>query len=279
MSSTIDDVLQELRKQKRKAFMPFVTAGDPSLSFTREIIIDLAEAGADLIELGIPFVDPVGDGPIIQKSVRRALANRVSIDDVLALVKGLREDGINIPIILMGYLNPIFNLGYENFATAAGNAGVSGCLIVDLPPGEAREYCAAMQSRAIDTIFIAAPVTSLERLQLIDQWVSGFCYYVSQMGATGAQQEPSSTLHEELDLVRRHISKPVLVGFGISTPEQACEVGALADGVIIGSAFVRCIEETDNIWAAKKAIVDMTVRIRRALDSDSCLQKHDGAIP
>ena len=267
MASTIDVTLESLRREGRKAFMPFITAGDPSLQFTRDIIIALAEAGADLIELGVPFIDPVGDGLIIQKSIRRALANKVSLEDVLTLVKDLRLDGINIPIILLGYINPIFKLGYKNFAAAAGDAGVSGSLVVDFPPEEAREYYEALQSRNIDTIFLTSPVTGPERLQLIDKWVSGFCYYVSRMGVTGARKELSSSLGEELDLVRKHISKPVLVGFGISTPEQARAVGELADGVIVGSAFVQCIEDASDESAAEKAILDLTTEIRRALDS------------
>ncbi len=269
MASTIKETLEGLRRQGRKALMPYITAGDPSMSFTRDMIVALAEAGADMIELGVPFADPVGDGPVIQRSVQRALVNRVSIEDVLVLVKSLRADGINIPIILLGFLNPLFNLGYENFAAKAGDAGVSGSLVADLPPEEAEEYREALQSRAIDTIFLTTPLTSPGRLQLLDQWISGFCYYVSRKGVTGGQQELSSTLGEELEMVRRHISKPVLVGFGIRTPEQARAVGELADGVIIGTAFVQCIEDAVNEQAAAKAILDLTAEIKYALEPGS----------
>lgn len=265
MSSAIGEVLADLRAQGRKAFMPYITAGDPNLSFTRDIIVALASAGADLIELGVPFVDPAGEGPVIQKSTHRALANGVSLEVVLELVASLRRDGVGVPIILLGYLNPVFTLGYERFAAAAGDAGVSGSLIVDLPPEEAGEYRDALQSRTVDTIFVASPATSPGRLRLLDRWVSGFCYYVSRRGVTGGRQALSSTLAQELDLVRTHIGKPILVGFGIRTPEQVAAVGKLADGVIVGSAFVQCIEAAGSEREARQAILELTARMKRAL--------------
>jgi len=265
VSSAISGVLENLRRQGRKALMPYITAGDPSLSFTRDMIVALGRAGADLIELGVPFVDPAGEGPIIQASVHRALANGVTLKDVLGLVRSVADEASGVPIILLSYLNPVFRFGYQNFAAAAGDAGVRGALIVDLPPEQAGEYRAALQSRTIDTVFVASPVTSAKRLEQIGRATSGICYYVSRRGVTGGRQELSGTLGEELALVRSHLDKPILVGFGIRTPEQAAVVGRLADGVIVGTAFVECIQDAGSEREARAAILDLAVRMKHAL--------------
>lgn len=267
MSESIGQVLNKRKAAGQKALVAYVTAGDPSIAFTKEIIIELEKTGVDIIELGVPFVVPVGDGPVIQKSVQRALENQVTLADILKLTKELREEGARIPIVLFSYHNPIFNFGYQSLADAAGRSGVSGALIVDFPPEEAGEYRAIMNKAGIDTIFLATPVTGEHRLDRINEFTSGFCYYVSRAGTTGNDQALSQTLVSEVARVKKHITVPVLIGFGIRTPEQAHTVGQIADGVIVGSAFVELVEQSSSVEQARTAMIELALRLRNALDA------------
>lgn len=223
-----------------KAFVPFIMAGDPSLAETAKIATVLAQSGADIIELGVPFSDPIADGVANQKAAERALAAGTDLQGVLAMVRGLRAEGLTTPIVLFSYLNPIFAMGYEPFATALADAGVDGALVLDLPPEHGEDYQAAMASAGRGTIFLCSPTTTPERLALIDTASTGFVYCVAQLGVTGQPSELGKSL--DISLLDRHITKPMVLGFGVSTPEQARRYGELADGVVVGSAIVRLVE-------------------------------------
>lgn len=247
--------------------MAYLTAGDPHLPFTADIIPALAQAGVDIIELGVPFNHPLGDGPTIQRSARRALANRVYLNDILLLIEKLRGDGVKLPIILFSYHNPVFSYGYAALAEAAARAGVSASLIVDLPPEESRDYCHSLNRLGIDTIFLVTPTTSAQRLALINERTRGFCYYVSHVGVTGSRVENIfANLDGEIAVLRDTIKVPIFVGFGIRTAGQARVVGNVADGVIVGSAFVDCIEQASNDEEAKQRVINLAGELRRALD-------------
>ncbi len=237
----------ELRaKERRKSFVAYITAGDPHIDETIDLVTALAEAGVDIIELGVPFSDPLADGPTNQKAAERALAAGTDLKKILAAVRTLRERKVEVPLVLFSYLNPIFRMGYEQFAKEAAAAGVDGVLTVDLPPEEASEYRTVMQKAGLDTIFLASPTSDAKRLALVGKESSGFVYYVSRTGVTGAQKEISESLGQEMDLVRKEVKLPIMVGFGISTPEQAQKISAMGDGIIIGSAIVRLIEEAES---------------------------------
>jgi tryptophan synthase alpha chain len=225
-----------------KALVTFITAGDPDLATTEEMILLLEEAGADIIELGVPFSDPMADGPTIQLSSERALASGTTLHGILAAVKRVRTRS-HIPIILMGYLNPIHAYGYENFCTDAVEAGVDGVLLVDMPPEESRELAVPARRCGLDVIFLLTPTSDDARIATVEKLGSGFVYYVTVTGVTGARSSVSGTLATELARVRQAISLPVMAGFGISTPEQAAEVGQLADGIVVGSAIVKLFEK------------------------------------
>ena len=241
----IEERFQTLKTKAETAFIPYITAGDPGLEMTGEIVLDLERAGADIVELGVPFSDPVGDGVVIQEAAQRAIARGVSLRSVLNLIREIRRYS-EIPILLFSYLNPILAYGFEDFARDASAAGADGVLCVDLPPEEAEDYKAALDKAGLCTVFLAAPTTPEERLDLIAKMSSGFIYYISRLGVTGEQAELSATLREEVARVERHAKKPVAVGFGISTPEQARQVGAIAEAVVVGSAIVRLIASLEN---------------------------------
>jgi tryptophan synthase alpha chain len=266
MPRTIAETVAALKAQNRKALVAYVTAGDPSLQFTRDIILALEQAGVDIIELGVPFGHPVGDGPTIQRSAKRALANGVTFDDALQLVEQLRQDGCEMPIVLFGYHNPLFRYGYENLAKEGARVGVSASLIVDLPPEESLDYRNALNAAGIDTIFLATPLTTDQRLPLVNEATSGFCYYVSRTGVTGGNQDLSASLANELAHVKKFVDQPVFVGFGIRTPEHARAIGKIADGVIVGSAFIDCIEKAPDEQAASSQVVALAKSLRQALD-------------
>ncbi len=231
------------RAKGRAAFIPYITAGDPNLEATADFVESLAKAGADIVELGVPFSDPIADGPVNQKAAERALASGTSLDNIFTTVERLRRRGAAIPIVLFTYFNPIHSMGLENFARRARSAGVDGVLVVDLPPEEAGPHIEAARAADLETVFLASPTTSVCRLSLINDASSGFVYYVSRLGVTGERPELSKTLAQEIARVRRHVTVPLAVGFGISTPEQAASVGGLADAVVVGSALVRLIAE------------------------------------
>ena len=241
----IDKKFQELRNQGAKAFMPYLCAGDPSPELTSKLLLTLEEAGADLIELGVPFSDPIADGPTVQRSSERALTHRISLQQILEMVATLRTQ-TDIPIALMGYYNPIFRMGEDVFCKAAQDAGVDGVIIPDLPPEQAQPLLEVAPSYNLATIFLAAPTSPPERMQLIASISTGFIYCVSVTGVTGARATLSDEIAPMIAELRKHTDKPVSVGFGISTPEQATQVVQIADGVIVGSAIVNVIEEHIN---------------------------------
>ncbi|MFQ5465303.1 MAG: tryptophan synthase subunit alpha [Thermodesulfobacteriota bacterium] len=229
-----------LKEKGEKALVAFITAGDPDIETTESLIVELEGAGADIIELGIPFSDPMADGPTIQASSERALARGVTLKDVLALVERARKK-TDIPIVLFGYYNPIFAFGLRRFARAARAAGADGVLVVDLPPEEADELKCELDSVGLDMIFLLTPTSDSRRMRLAAQKGSGFVYYVSLTGVTGARKKLSADIPGYVKRIRRFTDLPVGVGFGISTPEQAARVGRSADGVIVGSAIVNVI--------------------------------------
>ncbi len=231
-----------LQKEQATALVTFITAGDPDLTATEEAIHLLEAAGADVIELGVPFSDPMADGPTIQLSSERALASGTTLHGILEVVKRVRVSS-RIPIILMGYLNPVHAYGYENFCRDAVEAGVDGVLLVDMPPEESRELTIPARRYGLDVIFLLTPTSDAARMATVNRLGSGFVYYVTVTGVTGARTSVSATLAEELARVKQAVSLPVMAGFGISTPSQAAQVGALADGVVVGSAIVKLFEQ------------------------------------
>lgn len=237
------DALKRAREERRSAFIPFIVAGDPDMATSEKIIAGMEKAGADALELGVPFSDPVADGVTVQRASERALAAGASLKGVLDLVKRLRMRSVTMPICLFSYVNPVFKMGYENFIKAAKAAGANGALLVDLPPEEATEYCRLARESEFETVFLSSPTTSDERLRLIDACSTGFVYYVSREGVTGAQAALPQQLADRLAAMRRSLANPLAVGFGISTPEHVRQLHGRADGIVVGSALVKLIEE------------------------------------
>jgi len=235
-----------LRKAGRRALIPYVTAGDPDPALTVPLMHALVEGGADIIELGVPFSDPMADGPVIQQASERALKHNVSLRNVIDMVRQFRKNNKTTPVVLMGYLNPIEALGYSEFAKIASGAGVDGVLTVDLPPEEAHEFVPVLNKAGVDPIFLLAPTSGAERLRAILAVASGFIYYVSLRGVTGAGHLDLSEVRNKVADIRRQTSLPVGVGFGISTPQAAAEVAEFADAVVVGSALVRRIADLAN---------------------------------
>jgi tryptophan synthase alpha chain len=234
----IDKVFRRLQEKGEKALIPFITAGDPDLATSRGLALEIAARGADLLELGIPFSDPLADGPTIQAASSRALKAGVHFTDVLALAGDLRRE-TNIPLILMGYYNPILQYGLEKAASEAARQGVDGFIIPDLPTEEAEAWRTAARAAGIATIFLAAPTSGPERLKTLGRLTRGFLYYVSVTGITGARTDLPKELIRELDEVRSLVKCPLAVGFGISTPEQVQGLAPHVDGVVVGSAIVQ----------------------------------------
>lgn len=236
----IEKRFADLKAKAQPAFIAYITAGDPTLDMTAKYVAALEKAGTDIVEFGVPFSDPVADGVVNQEAAQRALLNNVSLHDIVALVKRMRAT-TQIPLVLFTYFNPVLAYGIKAFAEDAADAGVDGVLCVDLPPEEAEEYRSCLNAKGISTIFLLAPTSPPERVALIARSSSGFVYYVSRTGVTGERSEIESSVKEMVARIKRHTELPVAVGFGISTPEQAEEVGGYADGVIVGSAIVRMI--------------------------------------
>jgi tryptophan synthase alpha chain len=240
----IANTFKELRKRDAKALVTFITAGDPDLETTAEIVQDLAEAGSDIIELGVPFSDPMADGPTIQLSSERAIASGTTLTKILEMVRVVRKT-TEIPIILMGYYNPVFCYGMERFVGDAVESGVDGVLLVDLPPEEADSegFCALARQRGLDVIFLLAPTSDEVRIGKVVKRGRGFLYYVSVTGVTGARKDVSSSLGSEVQRIRSATDMPLVVGFGISDPCQAGAAALHGDGAVIGSALVKYFEE------------------------------------
>jgi tryptophan synthase alpha chain len=240
--SRIADTFAALRARGEAALIPYITAGDPDLEVTFQLVCEFEKQGADLIELGVPFSDPMADGPVHQRAAERALRGGVSLARVLELVQRLRHASVRLPIILFSYYNPIFRYGGERFALDARQAGVDGVLGVDLPPEEADELKREADRNGLDLIFLLAPTSSLERAREVITRARGFVYYVAVTGVTGARASLPTDLGEMVRRIRSLSPVPVGVGFGISTPAQAAEVGRIADAVIVGSAISQLIE-------------------------------------
>ena len=238
----IDKKFQELREQGTSAFMPYVCAGDPNPELTPKLLLTLEEAGADLIELGVPFSDPIADGPTVQRASERSLKHNISLQQILEIVASVRK-ATDIPIALMSYYNPIFRMGEETFCKAAQAAGVDGLIVPDMPPEQAKPLLEVAPRYDLATIFLVAPTSPPERMQLIASVSTGFIYCVSVTGVTGARAMLSDEVAPMIAELRKHTDKPIGVGFGVSTSEQATQVAQVADGVIVGSAIINVAEE------------------------------------
>jgi len=232
----------QLKERGEAALIPFLTAGDPDLETTRQLLRAVARAGADLIELGVPFSDPTADGPAIQRSSARALRKRTSLGQILGLVAEEREQ-LGVPIILFGYYNPIFHYGPERLCADAQRAGVDGLLVVDLPPEEAAELFVPARARGLDMIFLLAPTSDEGRVRKVLERASGFVYYVSMTGVTGSQGIDTAQVEGMVKKLRALCRLPIGVGFGITSPQEAARVATFADAVVVGSAIVRLIED------------------------------------
>jgi tryptophan synthase alpha chain len=262
--SRIAEKFAALRAAGDRAFAPFVTAGDPDLETTGELILALAENGADLIEIGIPFSDPSADGPTIQRASERALARGTTLRQVLALVAKLRGQ-VKIPLLLMGYANPFYALGAEGCAAACARAGVDGLLCPDLPPEEGADLYGALAKHGVDGVLLAAPTTAPERMRMLVHNTRGFLYYVSLTGVTAARSELAAGIEQSVAAIRKLSDIPVCIGFGISRPEHAREVARYADGVAVGSAIVALIESAANQSAAVDAVAKFAREMKSAL--------------
>lgn len=256
--SKIEEVFKDLRVKGRKAFIPYIMAGDPDLAKTEEVILLFEEVGADIVELGIPFTDPLADGPTIQRASERALKKGITLKKVLEFVKRIRRS-IKIPIVLMTYYNPIFKYGVERFVKEAVQYRVNGIIVPDLPPDEATDLIRFSKREGLDTVFLLAPTSTEDRVKMVARTSSGFIYYVSITGITGARLQIDESLGESIKKIRKITDKPVCVGFGVSNPEEASRVSEIADGVIIGSAIVKMLNESpegfeDFVKALRKAI-------------------------
>ena len=260
----IDTVFRDLLRAGRKGFIPYITAGDPSIEASEEIILEMARNGADIIELGVPFSDPMADGPVIQRASERALANGVNIRDCLELVRRIRRKS-DVPIVLFSYLNPLLSIGFDRLGQELRAAGVDAVLGTDLVPEESETIQSVLQAAEINLIFLVAPTSTDERLKLISEVSSGFVYAVSRTGVTGIRQSLSEAAATLVQRVRRFTDLPVAVGFGVSTPEHVAEVWQHADAAVVGSRIVAEIENaasTSNLPAIIGGVVRQLVSSR-----------------
>lgn len=251
---------EKLRSEGRKAFIPYITAGDPDLAATESLLLALAEAGADVIELGVPFSDPMADGPVIQRASERALKNPVGVADILPVVERVRER-CDVPILLFTYFNPLLQFSGANIGEKLRRAGLDGVLVTDLIPEEAEDFVAEMRRAELDTVFLVAPTSTDERIKLIAEHSTGFIYVVARMGVTGMRESVSVEVRALVERVRRYSNLPIAVGFGISTPEHVQDVWSYADGAVVGSRLVQEIER--NLGAPQ--LVERVAQLAREL--------------
>ena len=267
--SRIESTLKQLQDQGRKALIPYVTAGFPYADVTPELMHAFVAAGSDIIELGVPFSDPMADGPVIQRAGEKALTFGIGLAQVLAMVREFRQQDGATPIVLMGYANPVeryeLKHGRDSFARDAAAAGVDGVLIVDYPPEECEEFAAQLKAHGLDLIFLLAPTSTDERMELVGRIASGYVYYVSLKGVTGAGHLDTDAVEAMLPRIRRHVNTPVGVGFGIRDAETACAVGRSADAVVISTRIIQLIEQEPRERVAAVA-ADFLGGIRQALD-------------
>ncbi|MBI2210810.1 MAG: tryptophan synthase subunit alpha [Deltaproteobacteria bacterium] len=261
----IDKKFAALKKQRKTALIPFVTAGDPDLGTTLEILRALERGGADMIELGVPFSDPMADGPTIQRASERALEKGASLPRILEMVRKFRRES-EIPLILFGYYNPFLRYGLKRFTAEAKAAGVDGVLCVDLPPEESGELKRWTDARGLDTIFLLAPTSDIGRIRLVARRGRGFIYYVSVTGVTGARRSLENHLRARVRRVRRETSLPVGVGFGISTPRQAAWIASFADAAVVGSALIGTMERARARREKVAQAGRFVTRLKRAME-------------
>ena len=261
--SRIDDRFKSLNG--KKALVAFFTAGDPDLSASKDIFSVIEKAGADIIELGVPFSDPLADGPVIQASAHRSLQNGTTLGKIIELVKDIRSQS-QLPIVLMSSFNPVFVYGQAKFVEDAVNAGADGVILPDLPPEEAGKFLGFANAKSLDTIFLLAPTSTPDRIQMVGEASKGFIYYVSLTGTTGTKEALAKNLEEKVSAIKNEVKLPVLVGFGISGPEQAKEAGQCSDGVIIGSAIVKLIESHSDPVERDKKITEFISSIKTVLN-------------
>ncbi len=264
--SRIKTTFDALQAQGRKALIPYVTSGDPFADATVEIMLAMAAAGADVIELGVPFSDPMADGPVIQKAGERALARGIGMPQVLDFVRGFRRQNDTTPVVLMGYANPVERYGVERFVADAKAAGVDGVLVVDYPPEECEGFAATLRANRLDPIFLLAPTSTEARMAHVGRIASGYVYYVSLKGVTGAGHLDTAAVAAMVPRIKRFVKLPVGVGFGIRDAKTAQAVAAVSDAVVIGTALVQLLETCtrDNVAAAAGSFIQ---DIRTALDS------------
>jgi len=268
--SLLKTCFEQLAKNKQKALIPFVTAGDPHPDFTVELMHELVVAGADIIELGVPFSDPMADGPVIQAADERALSHHVSLDDVLSMVAEFRQQNTRTPVVLMGYLNPVEMMGYTCFTQRAAEVGVDGVLVVDMPPEEAGEFAPMLKSRHIDLIYVIAPTTDKERIKLINDKASGYLYYVSIKGVTGANTLDVEAVAQKVAEIKTISDLPIGVGFGIKDGATAQAVARVADAVVVGSALVNQVAMSEHDHAQIKSNISAILReMRIMMDTSS----------
>lgn len=264
--SAIGAVFSRCREEKRAAFIPYLTGGDPDIETSARLIEALAEGGADIIEVGVPFSDPIADGPVNQRAAVRALEAGVTLPGILEMIARVRTR-IDTPIVLFSYFNPLLAHGLQTVAEQAAISGVDGILCVDLPPDEDdrgfREYCIAA---GVDSVYLLSPTSTPARVRIVAEASSGFVYYVSRTGVTGVQKDLTSELQKEVKKIRRKVDLPVAVGFGISSPEQVAAVGKVADGVVVGSALVRLVEENHGREDLPELLAAEVERLAAGLD-------------
>ena len=263
--SRIQNTFDKLRKSRRKALIPYVTAGDPDPAATVRIMHAMVEAGADIVELGVPFSDPMADGPVIQRSGERALMHRVGLDRVLAMVREFRAQDRSTPLVLMGYANPIEAMGQQAFVRAAHEAGVDGLIVVDYPPEECREFAGLLRECDMDLVFLLAPTSTPERIAMIAQLASGYIYYVSLRGVTGAANLDLADVARKIAQIRARTALPVGVGFGIRDGTAARAVCDFADAAIIGSRIIQEIEAAPE--SARDRVATFLRGVRLAMDA------------
>jgi tryptophan synthase alpha chain len=256
--SRIEQVFKDLKKQNKKALIPFITAGDPSVDLTLKILHQMVKSGADMIEIGIPFSDPMADGPVIQRASERALANNVGIKKTFEIVKDFRSTNKTTPIILMGYANPIEAIGLDQFLTLCKDSDIDGVITVDYPPEESENYVKKLKEINVDAIFLLAPTTEKQRIEKIIKQASGFLYYVSLKGVTGAQNIDIDQVKGRVYEIKELTSLPVAVGFGVRDPETAKKVAEFSDAVVIGSRIIQEVESSseDNLIPNIASIIE-----------------------
>jgi len=257
----IDEIFSRIRTRRRQAFIPYITAGDPDLQTTYDIVLELEQSGADLIELGVPFSDPIADGPIIQRATERALSNGTSLPQILELVEKIRRSS-DIPLVLMSYYNPLLNYGLNQLAEDASKLGLDGILASDLTVEESDQFVEIIGGAGLNTIFLVAPTSPPDRVEKIARISTGFLYAVSRTGVTGGSSQLSIGLVEFIRLLKKYSDRPVVVGFGISTPDHVRAVWREADGAVVGSAIVREIEKNLGGDSIPKAVGELVRRLR-----------------